>query len=113
MFNIYTFVLVWAVRLMTSCFFLHFINRLPWPAYTASAWMIIDAATRRARSQLLAAIDAVGGTDARNLEPRLVTGTNAARSALGVPMLIVFLGAFIFPILVRVRAIELSNLCFV
>ena len=88
-------------------------HRLPWPAYTASAWMIIDAATRRARSQLLAAIDAVGGTDARNLEPRLVTGTNAARSALGVPMLIVFLGAFIFPILVRVRAIELSNLCFV
>ena len=92
----FVLVLVWAVRLMTSCFFNP--HRLPWPAYTASAWMIIDA---------------VGGTDARNLEPRLVTGTNAARSALGVPMLIVFLGAFIFPILVRVRAIELSNLCFV
>ena len=103
----FVLVLVWAVRLMTSCFFNP--HRLPWPAYTASAWMIIDAATRRARSQLLAAIAAVGGTDARNLEPRLVTGTNAARSALGVPMLIVFLGEFILPILVRVRAIRLSN----
>ena len=65
--------------------------RLPWPAYPAGAWAIVDAATRRARSQLLAAIDAVGGTDARNLEPRLVTGTNAVRSALFVPALIVFL----------------------
>ena len=65
--------------------------RLPWPAYTAGAWAIVDASTRRARSQLLAAIDAVGGTDARNLEPRLVTGTNAVRSALFVPALLAFL----------------------
>ena len=33
----------------------------------------------------------MGGTDAGNLEPRLVTGTNAVRSALFVPALIVFL----------------------
>ena len=44
-----------------------------------------------ARGRSFAAIDAVGGTDARNLEPRLVTGTNAVRSALFVPALIVFL----------------------
>lgn len=65
--------------------------RLPWPAYVAAAWYFMDRAVTRVRTRLLGAVESVGGTGARTLEPRIETGANTVKTALGVPMFLLFL----------------------
>lgn len=65
--------------------------RLPWPAYVAATWYFMDSVVTRIRTRLLSAVESVGGTGARTLEPRIVTGANTMKTALSVPMFLLFL----------------------
>mgnify|MGYP000240921654 CR=1 FL=1 len=69
--------------LVTAC-------RLPWPVYVAAGWFFIDEVITRTRTRLIGAVEAVG-RGARSLEPRIVTGANTVKTALSVPLFLLFL----------------------
>ena len=64
--------------------------KLPWPVYVASAWWFLDNAIKNQKHRALVAVDAVGHA-ARALEPRITTGASTARTAIAIPMILLWL----------------------